>query len=115
MAPAGSTGKGETVAVRAHRPGGNVGGRANPTRSKAEQGRGAARPANGSGPFTVPGRLHEAGGDVGPREMALRPRERVTELGLFASLPVPCALVAQLDRALASGARGHRFESCRAH
>jgi hypothetical protein len=115
MAPAGSTGKGETVAVRAHRPGGNVGGRANPTRSKAEQGRGAARPANGSGPFTVPGRLHEAGGDVGPREMALHPRERVTELGLFVSLPVPCALVAQLDRALASGARGHRFESCRAH
>ena len=115
MAPAGSTGKGETVAVRAHRPGGNDGGRANPTRSKAEQGRGAARPANGSGPFTVPGRLHEAGGDVGPREMALHPRERVTELGLFVSLPVPCALVAQLDRALASGARGHRFESCRAH
>ena len=26
-----------------------------------------------------------------------------------------CAPVAQLDRALASGARGHRFESCRAY
>ena len=25
-----------------------------------------------------------------------------------------CAPVAQLDRALASGAKGHRFESCRA-
>ena len=115
MAPAGGTGKGETVAVRAHRPGGNVGGRANPTRSKAKQERGAARPAMRLTSITVPGRLHEAGGDVGPREMALHPRERVTELGLFVSLPVTCALVAQLDRALASGARGHRFESCRAH
>ena len=31
------------------------------------------------------------------------------------SLPPVLALVAQLDRALASGAKGHRFESCRAH
>ena len=46
--------------------------------------------------------------------MVLHPRERVTELGLFAS-PVLHALVAQLDRASASGAEGHRFESCRAH
>ena len=29
--------------------------------------------------------------------------------------PEPRAPVAQLDRALASGAKGHRFESCRAH
>ena len=114
MAPAGGTGKGETVAVRAHRPVGNDGGRANPTRSKAKQERGAARPATWLTPVTVPGRLHEAGGNAGPREMILRPRKRVTELGLF-RLPVPCAPVAQLDRALASGARGHRFESCRAH
>ena len=55
MALAEGTGKGETVAVRAHRPGGNDGGRANPTRSKAEQGRGAARPANG---FTA---VHSSG------------------------------------------------------
>jgi hypothetical protein len=37
-----------------------------------------------------------------------------TELGLFTS-PATCAPVAQLDRALPSGGRGHRFESCRAH
>jgi len=85
MAPAGGTGKGETVAVRAHRPAGNSGGRANPTRSKAKQERGAARPATWLTPVTVPGRLHEAGGNVGPREMILRPCKRVTELGLFAS------------------------------
>ena len=85
MAPAGGTGKGETVAVRAHRPGGNDGGRANPTRSKAEQGRWGCPPRERLWPFTVPGRLLEARGDTGPREMALRPRKRVTELGLFAS------------------------------
>ena len=48
-----------------------------------------------------------------------------TELGLFRVSPrfPDCsgtsqghqALVAQLDRASASGAEGHRFESCRAH
>ncbi len=48
-----------------------------------------------------------------------------TELGLFRASPrFPDgngsvtgiqALVAQLDRASASGAEGHRFESCRAH
>ena len=30
-------------------------------------------------------------------------------------ISMSCAPVAQLDRALASGARGHRFESCRAY
>jgi hypothetical protein len=64
--------------------------------------------------FTVPGRLLEAGGDVGPREMVLPRLTPGTELGLFASLPYD-APVAQLDRALPSGGRGHRFESCRAH
>ncbi len=47
-----------------------------------------------------------------------------TELGLFRAsswFPIvgeftgSSALVAQLDRASASGAEGHRFESCRAH
>ena len=71
MALAEGTGKGETVAVRAHRPAGNSGGRANPTRSKAKQERGAARPATRLTPVTVPGRLHEAGGNIGPREMIL--------------------------------------------
>ena len=86
----------------------------NPTRSKAKQGRGAAR-AN-----EAPGRPHEAAGDRRPREMA-RLRQRRRQNSAY-SLPVPLlrplgadAPVAQLDRALASGARGQRFESSRAH
>ena len=108
---------------------------ANPTRSKAKQGRGVARPVR------VPGRPLEVVGDDGPREMilprfggdrtrliprayaapaaVLPPGRRV----LFCSLTSPdgganvgaLAPVAQMDRASPSGGEGHRFESCRAH
>jgi hypothetical protein len=52
-----------------------------------EQGRigdeGLPAPRNsGNRGSTVPGRLLEAGGNAGPREM-IPPRERVTELGLL--------------------------------
>jgi hypothetical protein len=68
-------------------------------------------------PLPVPGRLHEAAGNGGPREMIL-PRFAGRQNSAYSPPPIhdrQCALVAQLDRALASGARGHRFESCRAH
>ena len=108
---------------------------ANPTRSKAKQGRGVARPVR------VPGRPLEVVGNDGPREMILPhfggdrtrliPRahtapEAVITPGrrdFFESLTCPdaganvgaLAPVAQLDRASPSGGEGHRFESCRAH
>ncbi len=53
--------------------------------------------------------------------MTLPPFRRRTELGLFRASAVVLsaeaedAPVAQLDRALPSGGRGHRFESCRAY
>jgi hypothetical protein len=63
-----------------------------------------ARHSQARGPERVPSRCESKG-----RAHQCRTRRSSRRSAVF------CAPVAQLDRASASGAEGHRFESCRAH